>query len=102
MPAQRGDDRIGVFAGHFYQRDKTRVAFHQRGDVAVLGTANQIALPMTRDGAVFDFRWPFPDRDRVDNLTTAVPTGTRMPRAAYTPLGSQVRNQLLLDRKSVV
>jgi hypothetical protein len=35
------------------------MTFHQSGDVTVLGTAQQIALPMAGNGAVLDFRGPF-------------------------------------------
>ena len=48
---QCGHDRRRVFAGHFDQRDKTRVTLHQRSDVAVVGAAQQIALPIT-------WEWP--------------------------------------------
>src|SRR5476651_1144000 len=76
------------------------MTFHERRDVAVLCTANEIALPMAGDGAVLDFRGPFPDRDRINNLTTAVSAITGMPRAAYTPLGSQMRNQVLFQHSA--
>ena len=69
MPAQRGDDRRCVFAGHFDQRGKTRMTFHQGGDVTVLGAAEQIALPMTGNSAVFNLRRSFPDGDGIDDLT---------------------------------
>jgi hypothetical protein len=59
-----------------------------------LAAAQQIALPMTGDGAVLDFSGPFPNGDGIDDLTTAVSTGTRMPRAGYPPLGPKVLNQL--------
>jgi hypothetical protein len=35
------------------------MTFHQRGNVTVLGAAQQIAFPMAGDGAVLDFRGPF-------------------------------------------
>ena len=73
------------------------MAFHQSRDVTVLGAANEIALPMAGDGAVLDFCGPFPDGDGIDDLTTAVSAITRVPRAAYTPLGSKVLNQLFFS-----
>ena len=33
---QRGDDRFGVLACHSHQHDVARLAFHQRGDLAVV------------------------------------------------------------------
>ena len=77
VPAQRGDDRRRVFAGHFDQHDETRMTFHQGCDVTVLAAAEQIALPMTGDGAVFDLRGPFPDGDGIDDLTAGVSAVTR-------------------------
>src|ERR1700730_1851289 len=52
---------------------------------------------MTGDGAVLDFSGPFPNGDGIDDLTTAVSTDTRMPRAADLPLGPQVLNQLFFQ-----
>src|ERR1700688_4551564 len=100
MPGQSSNDSSRVFAGHFHQCDKTRMAFDQGGDVTVVGTAQQIALPMTGNGSVFDLRRPFPDGDGIDDLTHAVSTITRVPRAAYTPLGPKVLNQLFFQHSA--
>ncbi len=67
LPAQRGDDRRCVFAGHFDQEGKTRISFHQRCDVTVPGASEQIALPMTGNSAVFDLCRSFPDGDGIDD-----------------------------------
>ena len=87
MPAQRGHDRSRVFAGHFYERGKTRMALHQARYVTVLCAAKEIALPMTGNGAVFNFRRPFPDGDGIDDLTAGLSANTRVPRASYAALG---------------
>ena len=79
LPAQRGDDRRCVFAGHFDQHGKTRVSFHQCGDVTVLGACEQIALPVPGNGAVFNFCRPFPDRDGIDDLTPGLSVSPRVP-----------------------
>jgi hypothetical protein len=100
VPAQRGHYNSRVFAGHFDQRGKTRMTFHQGGDVTVLASAQQITLPMTGDGAVLDFCGPFPDGDSIHDLATAVSTNTRMPRATYPPLGPKVLNQLFFQHSS--
>ena len=73
------------------------MTFHQSGDVTVLGAAEQIALPMTGDGAVFDFCGPFPDGDGIDDLTTVMSAITGVPRAADPPLGPQVLHQLFFS-----
>jgi len=70
VPAQRGHDRRHIFAGHFHQRGKTRMTFHQGGDVSVVRAAQQIALPLTGNGAVLDFRGPFSDGDGIHDLAT--------------------------------
>src|ERR1700730_12559319 len=55
---------------------------------------------MTGDGAVLDFSGPSPNGDGIDDLTTAVSTDTRMPRAADPPLGPQVLNQLFFQHSA--
>src|ERR1700730_7503607 len=76
------------------------MTFHQSRDVTVLGAANQVALPMAGNGAVLNFRGPFPDGDGIDDLPTAVSARRGLPRAAYTPLRPKVLNQLLFQHSS--
>jgi hypothetical protein len=52
---------------------------------------------MAGDGTVLDFRRSFSDGDGIDDLTTMMSAITGMPRAAYTPLGAKVLNQLLFQ-----
>jgi hypothetical protein len=63
---------------------------HQRRDVTVFCATNEIALPMTGNGAVLDFCGSFPDGDGIYDLTARVFKDTRMLRAADAALGSQV------------
>jgi hypothetical protein len=100
LPAQCGDDRSRVFASHLDQGSKTRMAFHQRRDVTVFCAANEIALPMTGNGAVLDLCRPFPDGDGIYDLTARVFKDTRVLRAAYAALGSQVPQQLFFQHSS--
>ena len=44
------------------------MAFHQSGDMTVVGAADQIALPMTGNGAILDFCGSFPDGDSIDDF----------------------------------
>jgi hypothetical protein len=97
VAAQRGDDRRCVFAGHFDQHGKTRMSFHQRGDVTAPGACEQITLPMTGNGAVFNLCRPFPDRDGIDDLTSGLAVSPRVQGAAYQPLGPQVLNQFFFQ-----
>src|SRR5712675_772363 len=55
---------------------------------------------MAGKGPILDFRGPFPDGDGIDDLTTAVSAITGLPRAAYTPLGPKVLNQLFFQHSS--
>jgi hypothetical protein len=55
---------------------------------------------MAGDGAVLDFRGPLPDGDGIDDLTAGLSVDTRVPRAAYTPLGSKMLNQLLFQHSA--
>ena len=66
------------------------MAFHQRRDVTVFCAANEIALPMTGNGAVLNFSGSFPDGDGIYDLTARVFKDTSVLRAAYAALGSQV------------
>jgi hypothetical protein len=67
------------------------MTFHQSCDVTVLVAAQQIALPMAGNGSIFDFRRSFADGNGIDDLAARVPVDTRVPRAAYPPLGPQQR-----------
>jgi hypothetical protein len=78
VPAQRGDDCRGVFAGDFDQHGKMRVSFHQCGDVTVLGACEQIALPVPGNSAVFNLCRSFPDRDGIDDLTSGLAVSPRV------------------------
>jgi hypothetical protein len=47
--------------------------------MTVFGAAEQIALPMTGNGAVFNLCRPFPDRDGIDDLTSGLSVSPRVP-----------------------
>ena len=51
----------------FNQDDETRMPFDQGCDVSVLAACQQIALPVTGDGAIFDLRWPLADASKKFN-----------------------------------
>ncbi len=64
------------------------------------GCNQQITLPMTGNGTIFDFRRSFADRNSIDDPALGVPVNAGMPRAAYTPLGAKVLNQLFFQRSA--
>jgi hypothetical protein len=55
---------------------------------------------MTGNGAVLDFCGPFPDGEGIHDLNAGLSGDTRVLRAAYAALGSQVPNQLFLQHSS--
>src|ERR1019366_4017384 len=74
------------------------MSFDQRGHVTVARPAQQIALPMTWDGSIFDFCWALANGNSIDDLTARMPVNAGVPRAADPPLGSQMPHQLLFQR----
>src|SRR5712692_4397968 len=74
------------------------MSFHQSHNVTVPRAAQEIALPMTRYGAVLNFSGPFPDGNGIYDLTTRVPKDTRVLRTADAALGPQMSNQLFFQR----
>ena len=51
---ERRHDGIRISAGYFDEGRKPRPPFNQGHDVAVLRARDQVALPMARNGSVFD------------------------------------------------
>jgi hypothetical protein len=76
------------------------MTFHQGGDMTVVGAAQQVALPMTGDGAILDLGGTFSIGNGVDDLTHARSPVPRVPRAANSPLGPQVPNQFFFQHPS--
>ncbi|MBB5061039.1 hypothetical protein HDF16_005775 [Granulicella aggregans] len=69
--------------------------------MSVLAACEQIALPMTGDGAVFNLRRPLADRNGIDDLTLGVPCCSSMYRATNESLGPKMLNQLLLRKRLI-
>jgi hypothetical protein len=78
------------------------MTLHQSGDVGVVGAAQQIALPVTWNGPVFNLCRHFPEEDGIDDLSTVISAMTRMPRAADLSFRSQVLNELFFQRRLCV
>jgi hypothetical protein len=57
--------------------------------VTVFCVTNEIAFPMSGDGAILDLCGPFPDGDGIYDLPARVFIDTRVLRAANAALGSQ-------------
>ena len=97
MLTQGSNHSFRFFARHLDQHGKARMTFYQGRNVAVLGAAQQIAFPMTRNRPVFRFRRPFSNGDGLDDLTARVSEDRRVLRAAHAPLRPQVVHQLFFQ-----
>src|SRR5580693_1573794 len=73
---------------------------HQRRDVAVLSTAQQIAFPMTRNRSVFRLRRSFADGNGIDDLPAGLSVFARVSRAAHASLRPQMVHELFFQRSS--
>jgi hypothetical protein len=73
------------------------MAFHQCRNVAVLGSAQKVAFPMTGNRSVFHFRRPLADRDGIDDLTARLTADGCVSRAPHAPFRSQVVHQLFFQ-----
>jgi hypothetical protein len=68
------------------------MTLHESGDVTVLRTADEVAFPMSGNGAIFDLCGSFSNGNRVDDLAHVVSGISRVPRAANAPLEAKVLN----------
>src|SRR5580704_18572354 len=73
------------------------MAFYQCRNITVLGAAQQIAFPVTRNRSVFHFRRSFANRDGIDDLTARLSADGCVSRAAHASLRPQVVHQLFFQ-----
>jgi hypothetical protein len=97
LPGQRIDYGRCVLAGYLDQDGKARVSFYQGCDVAVAGAAEQISLPVTRDGTIFNLCRPLADGDGIDDLTSGLSASSSVHGATDRSLGLQLLNQLFFS-----
>ena len=95
-----GHDALGVLVRHLGQDHIAGVTLDERGDEAVPGAGNQVALPMAGDGTVLYGCGSLPDRDGVLDLTKPVPLQTGVPGAADRACRPQMGQQFLLQNAS--
>jgi len=62
------DHRLGVLARHSDQHHIARVALHQRRDLAIVATEQQVTFPVARYGSIRSLSRTLPDRYRVRDL----------------------------------
>src|SRR5258708_20089681 len=68
--------------------------------MTILGAAQQVAFPMTGNGAILDLCRALSNGNGVDDLTHAMSTITRVPRAANSPLEPKMLNQLFFQHST--
>ena len=97
MLTQGSNDNSRFFARHLDQHGKAGMTLYQGRNVAILGPAQQIPFPMTRNRSVFCLGGSFPDRDGIDDLTSRLSMFTGMARTAHAPLRPQMVHQLFFQ-----
>ena len=76
------------------------MALHQCSHVTVVCAAEQIALPMTGDSSILDFRRPFPDRNGIDDLALRCPLMLECCERRMRRLDRRCSNQLLFQHSA--
>ena len=94
---QRRDDAGGIRIGDLDQHHVARLALDQRRDVAAPRASDEVALPMSGDGAILDRCRPLADRYCVLQLTKSGLLQAGMARAADRAPGPQMLEKLLLQ-----
>lgn len=97
LASQRIHHAGAVFALHPDQHDEARVAFDKGDDLRVMRADEQIAFPMSGDGAIFHFGRTLPDRDRIHDAS-GLSFGGGRPRSADPPARTKVGHQIFLER----
>lgn len=97
LPDERSHDAAGVLVGNSGQKHISGAALHQRCDVAVPRTPDQIALPMAGNGAILNIGGTPADRDRIPDLPEPVMLEAGVPGSADRALGAQMGQQFLLQ-----
>jgi hypothetical protein len=99
LPDQSVDDAIRIFAWHANEHDKSRLTLHQGGDVAVLSSSQQVALPVTRDRSVLYLGRPLSDGYRVNDLPARLSASAGVFAPAHQSARAQTRDECQSARK---
>jgi hypothetical protein len=91
---QGADDCLSIFSIELYEHRKSGLTLHERGDMCIAGASDQIALPMPRDGSVFDRCRSFADRNCVNNSATWFALRGELLSVAHQAFGPQMLHQL--------
>lgn len=93
---------MGVFPRQSYQHHETRLPLDERGDVRVRFPCEEVAFPVTRDGAVVDAGWALPDGHRIDDLPAGLTGRRRKARSTHGLSTAEVSEQRLLQHASAL
>ncbi len=92
--------RLGVLRGDLHQDREAGTPLHQRRDVGVARSVQQIAFPVPGHRTVLRRGRPLADRNRVLDGASAPPVRRRVLRATHQSARSQMTKQLLLQHAS--
>lgn len=98
MLDQRVDDRLGILVANLYQHHVARLTFDEGRNLSVSATEQQIPLPVTGHGTVFNCGRPFTDRHHLVDSAVSARLQSVMPRTAHGWGAPQMLQQLLLQR----
>ena len=96
MLRERGDHGRRVLAGDLEQHHKACMALDQRRDVRVVCSREKVSFPVAWHSAVLHLGRPFPDGDRIDDLSQPALPGAALG-LAHLPRCAQVCHQLLFQ-----
>jgi hypothetical protein len=100
LPDQSVDDAVGIFARDLDEQEEPGLTLDQCGDVTVLSSREEIALPVPGDRSVLYLGRPLSDGYRVNDLTARLSPGGGGFASAHQPPGAQTGDQLLSQDSS--
>lgn len=98
LPDKRVHHGIVVFSTRLSQHDKAGSSFHQRGDVAIFGTTQQISLPAALHSAILYLGGPAPDWASIDSLALGLPRCAGFLALPHGPAVTQMSHQFFFQR----
>src|SRR5439155_20631737 len=99
MARESGHNVLGLVVGNLDQGGIARVTLYQRDDLAALCTAQQIPLPVTRNGPVFNFGGTLSNRNRLGNLAAQLLAGAPARIAEAAP-ATQMLDELFFKHSA--
>jgi hypothetical protein len=83
------DHGFGILVRHLRQYHIACVALSKRGDLTVVRTNDQVALPVNRYRVILNSHWSLPDGYHIIDLTPAIAFLAGMPRTTCRTMVSQ-------------